>query len=58
MKILVLNVHSPDNAGDLAILQETLAVLDRAFPQSHVTVAINDLQRAKLPSGPTYSTLR
>jgi colanic acid/amylovoran biosynthesis protein len=54
MKILLLNVHSPDNAGDLAILQETLVVLSRAFPRSKVTVAINDLQRHKLPDGPAY----
>jgi colanic acid/amylovoran biosynthesis protein len=54
MKILLLNVHSPHNAGDLAILQETLDLLQRSFADADITVAINDLRRDLLPPGATY----
>jgi colanic acid/amylovoran biosynthesis protein len=54
MNILLLNAHSPKNAGDLAILRETLACLHSAFPDAQITVAINDLDLPRLPSGATY----
>ncbi len=54
MKILVLNAHSAQNAGDLAILQEALFYLQSAFPNAVITVAINDLDLQKLPSEAVY----
>jgi colanic acid/amylovoran biosynthesis protein len=42
MNILVSNVHSAQNAGDLAILYESLVYLRAAFPKAKMTVAIND----------------
>lgn len=54
MKILLLNVHSPHNAGDLAILQETLNLLRRSFADADITVAINDPDHDRLPPGVTY----
>jgi len=54
MKLLLLNVHSSQNAGDLAILQETLLCLHTAFPNADVTVAINDRESEHLPPGARY----
>jgi colanic acid/amylovoran biosynthesis protein len=54
MKILLLNVHSPQNAGDLAILQQTIAYLEAAFPGHSLTATVNDRQRQGLPDGVTY----
>ncbi len=54
MNILLLNAHSPQNAGDLAILQETLRCLQTAFPSCHITVAINDPQDDLLPPEAEY----
>jgi colanic acid/amylovoran biosynthesis protein len=54
MNILLLNAHSPQNAGDLAILQESLACLRAACPGVAITVAINDDDRQGLPAGATY----
>jgi colanic acid/amylovoran biosynthesis protein len=54
MNILLLNAHSPQNAGDLAILQESLACLHTAYPDAAITVAINDDDRQGLPAGATY----
>lgn len=54
MKILLLNVHSPKNAGDLAILRETLKTLHTAFSDCDITVAINDVDLELLPHGPEY----
>ncbi len=42
MKILLLNVHSFHNAGDFAITLESLKQLYRLFPDSHITIAMND----------------
>lgn len=54
MKLLVLNAHSAQNAGDLAILQETLICLRSAFPDAEITIAINDELSATLPAGVSY----
>ncbi len=54
MKILVLNAHSAQNAGDLAILKETIACLRRAFPNSELTIAINDDPCEPLPADAAY----
>jgi colanic acid/amylovoran biosynthesis protein len=54
MNILVLNAHSAQNAGDLAILKETLLCLRCAFPGSNVTIAINDELSAALPGDAMY----
>jgi colanic acid/amylovoran biosynthesis protein len=53
MNILLLNAHSPQNAGDLAILQESLACLRTAYPHASITVTIND-DRGPLPSDARY----
>lgn len=53
MNILLLNAHSPQNAGDLAILQESLACLREAYPRSEITVTIND-DRGSLPPDATF----
>jgi colanic acid/amylovoran biosynthesis protein len=47
MNILLLNNHSVLNAGDHAILLETLAVLDTVFPHARVTLAFNDVVTAR-----------
>ncbi len=44
MNILVINLHSCQNAGDAALTHETLRQLRRAFPQAHFTLAPNDPQ--------------
>jgi colanic acid/amylovoran biosynthesis protein len=54
MKLLVLNAHSAQNAGDLAILQETLLCLRSAFPDAEVTIAINDEPSTTLPAEASY----
>lgn len=54
MNILLLNAHSPQNAGDLAILQESLACLRAAFPEAALTIAINDPSPAGEPLGARY----
>jgi colanic acid/amylovoran biosynthesis protein len=54
MKLLVLNAHSAQNAGDLAILQETLICLRGAFPDAEITIAINDELATALPNGVAY----
>jgi colanic acid/amylovoran biosynthesis protein len=54
MNVLLLNAHSAQNAGDLAILQESIACLHAAFPGAAITVAINDLETDELPSGAAY----
>ena len=55
MKVLLIQAHSPSNSGDLALLEESLYHLKKAFPQSEITVSINDNSRADLlPSGATY----
>lgn len=52
--ILLLNVHSGQNAGDRAILEQTLALLHEAFVDPRITVAINDREYVDLPPGPRY----
>ncbi|HEX6288574.1 MAG TPA: polysaccharide pyruvyl transferase family protein [Herpetosiphonaceae bacterium] len=54
MKIIVLNAHSPKNAGDLAILEQTMAVLRRAFPAAALTITVNDELSDLLPAGASY----
>lgn len=54
MRILLLNAHSPQNAGDLAILQQTIACLEAAFPGHTLTVTISDRSRQGLPEDPIY----
>jgi colanic acid/amylovoran biosynthesis protein len=49
MKVLILNAHSPQNAGDLAILRESIACLRRAFPGAELTITMNDELSALLP---------
>jgi colanic acid/amylovoran biosynthesis protein len=46
MKIVLLNNHSVLNAGDHAILLETLAVLDAAFPHAEIMLVFNDVPPA------------
>src|SRR3712207_6177595 len=54
MQIIVLNANSPKNAGDLAILQQTMAVLRRAFPDATLTITVNDEISDLLPAGASY----
>ena len=54
MNILLLNAHSPQNAGDLAILQQSLVCLHAAYPGAAITVAINDANRQGLPPDASY----
>lgn len=54
MNILLLNAHSPQNAGDRALLQESLATLLNAFPAATISVAINDTSDADLPNAAAY----
>ncbi|GAB4204407.1 MAG: polysaccharide pyruvyl transferase family protein [Roseiflexaceae bacterium] len=56
MKILLINNHSLDNAGDYAILIETLRVLERAFPGAQIGLSFNDVASAQaaLPGYPIY----
>ncbi|GAA5529441.1 polysaccharide pyruvyl transferase family protein [Herpetosiphon gulosus] len=41
MKVLLLNAHSPQNAGDLALLEQSLAHLRAAFPHADLSYVIN-----------------
>ena len=41
-KILIINVHSDDNAGDAALLRMTVEILRDVFPQSFITIAADD----------------
>lgn len=49
MKILILNAHSAQNAGDLAILRESIACMRRAFPGAELTITMNDELSDLLP---------
>lgn len=42
MKVLLLNPHSPQNAGDLALLQTGIKQIREAFPGSEIVFTIND----------------
>ncbi len=54
MKILLLNAHSPQNAGDLAILKRAIVCLHSAFPGAELTIAINDDEADFLPLDACY----
>ncbi len=55
MNILLVNPHSPQNAGDLAILQEALHYLGEAYPGATITYTINDAEPADwLPKDITH----
>lgn len=47
MKIVILNNHSILNAGDYAILLETLALLEASFPGAQVALVFNDHASAR-----------
>lgn len=49
MKVLILNAHSAQNAGDLAILRESIACMRRAFPAADLTITMNDEISELLP---------
>lgn len=42
MKILIVNLHSSLNLGDLAITTQTLRQLQKIFPGAQITLAMND----------------
>ncbi len=42
MNILLINIHSTHNAGDDVLLRVALAQLRQNFPDSHITLAMND----------------
>jgi colanic acid/amylovoran biosynthesis protein len=54
MKLLILNAHSAQNAGDLAILRESIACLRRAFPNADLTITMNDELSDLLPDDAQY----
>lgn len=57
MKIVVINNHSVLNAGDYAILLQTLRLLHNAFPQAELILTFNDpvTARAALPTYRIYA---
>lgn len=57
MKIVVINNHSVLNAGDYAILLQTLRLLHNAFPHAEIVLAFNDpaTARAVLPTYRIYA---
>lgn len=52
MKILILNLHSVKNAGDLVLNNTALRLIRREFPNAEITVSINDLDQADKLAGP------
>jgi colanic acid/amylovoran biosynthesis protein len=56
MNILVTTNHSSLNAGDRAILTETLRMLDAAFPRARVTLVFNDVASGRA-AWPDYTVL-
>lgn len=54
MKILILNAHSAQNAGDLAILRESIACMRRAFPGADLTITMNDELSDLLPTDAVF----
>ncbi|MBM7844263.1 colanic acid/amylovoran biosynthesis protein [Herpetosiphon giganteus] len=55
MKVLLLNAHSPQNAGDLALLEQSLAHLQAAFPHADLSYVINQPEPAAwLPANVPY----
>lgn len=57
MKIVLINNHSVLNAGDYAILLQTLNLLHAAFPQADISLTFNEpaLARALLPTYRIYA---
>ena len=51
LTILLINFHSPQNAGDLALLQATIDQLNNNFSKPNIIVSTND------PYRPVYSSL-
>lgn len=47
--ILIVNLHSAQNAGDYALLQLSLAELHAHFPQHTITLSANDPASFRLP---------
>jgi polysaccharide pyruvyl transferase WcaK-like protein len=58
VNILLINNHSLRNAGDHAILAETLRLLEQRFPAARVGLVFNDTAsaRAALPGYPIYAS--
>jgi colanic acid/amylovoran biosynthesis protein len=57
MKIVLINNHSVLNAGDYAILLQTLQLLHNAFPQAEISLTFNDPIHARslLPNYRIYA---
>lgn len=51
MKILLLNLHSVKNAGDLVLNNTALQLIRAEFPQAEITVSINDLDETQKLDG-------
>ncbi len=51
MKILLLNLHSVKNAGDLVLNNTALQLIRAEFPQAEITVSINDLEETQKLDG-------
>lgn len=54
MKVLILNAHSAQNAGDLAILRESIACMRHAFPQADLMITMNDELSDLLPTDAVF----
>ncbi|MFK7800836.1 MAG: polysaccharide pyruvyl transferase family protein [Anaerolineae bacterium] len=52
MKILILNLHSVKNAGDLVLNNTALQLIREEFPHAKITVSINDLDETEKLDGP------
>lgn len=52
MQILVLNVHSVKNSGDLVLNNTALDLIREQFPHAKLTVAMNDMDALEKLSGP------
>jgi colanic acid/amylovoran biosynthesis protein len=52
MKILILNLHSVKNAGDLVLNNTAIQLIKREFPQAEITVLINDLDETEKLEAP------
>jgi len=44
MNILLINVHSSDNAGDAALTRVTIQQIHQHFPNCNLTIAIDDIE--------------
>jgi colanic acid/amylovoran biosynthesis protein len=54
MNVLILNAHSAQNAGDLAILRASIACMRRAFPGADLTITMNDELSDLLPTDAVF----